>query len=58
MKKSVVLSTQNEFPKEFVLEDFLEKLIVIEKNEEGLKDIKSGKLCVMKSKENGNRWRK
>jgi predicted transcriptional regulator len=43
MKKAVILSALNEFPKEFNLEDFLERLIVIEKIDEGLKDIKENK---------------
>ncbi len=59
MKKSAVISTLNEFPKEFVLEDFLEKLIVIEKIDEGLKDIKEGKTMSHESvKKMVNRWRK
>lgn len=59
MKKSAVITTLSEFPKEFVLEDFLEKLIVIEKIDEGLKDMKEGKSMSHESvKKMVNRWRK
>lgn len=59
MKKSAVISTLNEFPKEFVLEDFLERLIVIEKIDEGLKDIREGKTVSHESvKKMASRWRK
>lgn len=59
MKKSAVLTTLNDFPREFVLEDFLEKLIVIEKIDEGLKDIKEGKTISHESlKKIVNRWQK
>ncbi|HEX9650938.1 MAG TPA: hypothetical protein VGA21_10280 [Cyclobacteriaceae bacterium] len=44
MKKAAVISALNEFPKEFDLEDFLERLIVINKIDEGLKDIKEDKI--------------
>lgn len=43
MKKTTVLNALNELPKEFNLNDFLERLLVIEKIDEGLKDIKEGK---------------
>jgi predicted transcriptional regulator len=43
MKKATVLSALNELPKEFNLDDFLERLLVIEKIDEGLKDLKEGK---------------
>lgn len=43
MKKSTIIHTLNDLPKEFPLEDFLEKLIVIEKIDEGLKDIKENR---------------
>jgi predicted transcriptional regulator len=44
MKKSTIINTLNELPKEFDLDDFLERLIVIEKIDEGLEDAKSGKI--------------
>jgi hypothetical protein len=42
MKKSTVLYTLNELPKEFKLDEFLERLIVIQKIDEGLEDAKAG----------------
>lgn len=42
MKKTTVLHTLNELPKQFDLDDFLEKLIVIEKIDEGIEDAKKG----------------
>ena len=43
MKKTTVINTLNEFPKEFALDELLEKLIIIDKIETGLKDSKEGK---------------
>ena len=43
MKKSSVVDTLNDFPKEFKLDDFFERLIVIQKIDEGLEDLKAGK---------------
>lgn len=43
MKKQVVINVLNDFPKEFILDDLFEKLLVIQKIEEGLDDIKTGK---------------
>jgi hypothetical protein len=42
MKKSTVIHTLNELPKEFKLDEFLERLIVIQKIDEGLEDAKAG----------------
>jgi predicted transcriptional regulator len=44
MKKSVAINALEELPKEFDLDIYLEKLIVIEKIDLGLSDIKSGKV--------------
>lgn len=44
MKKSAVIAALNEFPTEFELEEFFERLIVIEKIDEGLKDIEEGNI--------------
>jgi len=44
MKRTTALNTINDMPKEFELEELLERLIVIEKIDEGLKDIKEGKI--------------
>ena len=43
MKKATVISALNELPKEFNLDELLERLLVIEKIDEGLKDTKEGK---------------
>jgi predicted transcriptional regulator len=44
MKKTTVINTLAEFPKEFLLEDLLERLIILEKIEVGLKEAKEGKI--------------
>lgn len=44
MKKTTVINTLAEFPKEFLLEDLLERLIILEKIEIGLKEAKEGKV--------------
>jgi len=43
MKKETVLNTVNEFPKEIKLEELLERLVFIEKVENGLIQSKNGK---------------
>ncbi len=43
MKKAMVVQTLNEFPKEFKLDELVERLLVLEKIEEGLKEAKAGK---------------
>jgi len=43
MEKSTILHTLNKLPKKFDLDDFLERLIVIEKINEGLEEAKAGK---------------
>lgn len=43
MKKSTIIQTLNELPKEFDLDELLERLIVIEKIDEGMEDAKAGK---------------
>ncbi len=44
MKKSTVIQTLNELPREFKLDEFLERLIVIQKIDEGLEDAKAGNI--------------
>ena len=44
MQKSTIIHTLNELPKKFNLDDFLERLIVIEKIDEGMEEAKSGKI--------------
>ncbi|HVA99583.1 MAG TPA: hypothetical protein VNG53_11870 [Bacteroidia bacterium] len=43
MKKSTIIHTLSELPKEFDLDRFLERLIVIEKIDEGIREAKAGK---------------
>jgi predicted transcriptional regulator len=43
MLKSTIIHTLNELPSKFNLDDFLEKLIVIEKIDEGMEEAKTGK---------------
>jgi predicted transcriptional regulator len=43
MKKTTIISALSDLPKEINLDDFLERLIVIDKIEAGLKDAKEGK---------------
>lgn len=44
MKRSTIIDTLNELPKEFNLDDLLERLIVIEKIDEGLAEADAGKI--------------
>jgi predicted transcriptional regulator len=43
MQKSTIIKTLNELPNRFNLDDFLEKLIVIEKIDQGIQEAKEGK---------------
>ena len=43
MKKSTIIHTLNDLPNKFNLDDFLERLIVIEKIDEGMEEAKAGK---------------
>jgi predicted transcriptional regulator len=43
MKKSTIIHTLSELPKEFDLDSFLERLIIIEKIDEGMAEAKAGK---------------
>ena len=43
MKKTAVLNALNELPKEFKLDELLERLLVLEKIEEGLLEAKAGR---------------
>jgi len=59
MKKATVLNALNELPKEFNLDDFLERLLVIEKIDEGLEDMKEGKTVPHeKVKKMVSKWQK
>jgi predicted transcriptional regulator len=43
MQKSTIIHTLNELPNKFNLDEFLERLIVIEKIDEGMEEAKTGK---------------
>jgi predicted transcriptional regulator len=59
MKREKVIETLNELPKEFELEEFMEKLVFVEKVEEGLAQIKKGKTIThIEMKEMVKKWSK
>jgi predicted transcriptional regulator len=59
MKREKVIETLNELPKEFELEEFMEKLVFVEKVEEGLSQIKKGKTVThTEMKEIVKKWSK
>ncbi len=59
MKKATVISALNELPKEFNLDELLERLLVIEKIDEGLKEAKAGKTVSHESaKKIISKWQK
>ena len=59
MKRDKVLETINEFPKEFDLEELIEKLVFIDKVEKGLKQAEEGKTIPhSKVKATIKEWRK
>jgi predicted transcriptional regulator len=43
MQKSTIIQTLNELPNKFNLDDFLERVIVIEKIDQGMEEAKAGK---------------
>ena len=57
MKRDKAIDTVKELPKEFELEDLIEKLVVIEKVEQGLAQLKKGKTITQeKVKEIAKKW--
>lgn len=59
MKKSTAISAIEELPKEFELDILLERLVVIEKIDKGLADLKSGKIVSHDSvKKLAKKWQK
>jgi predicted transcriptional regulator len=59
MKREKVLEALNELPKEFELDVLLEKLVFVDKVNEGLSQIKKGKtLTHDKVKETVSKWQK
>ena len=45
MKREKVIATVNDLPQEFEMEELLEKLIFVEKIENGLKQLDSGQVA-------------
>jgi hypothetical protein len=59
MKRTNVISVLNELPKEFPLDELLERLLVIEKIEKGLSDLKEGKtISHAKVKKEAAKWQR
>ena len=59
IKKEQILATVNQFPDDVPLEDFIEKLIVIQKIDKGLNDIKDGRVYSHEeAKKKLNKWLK
>ncbi len=59
MKKSTAISAIEELPKEFELDILLERLVVIEKIDKGLADLKSSKIVSHDSvKKLAKKWQK
>jgi predicted transcriptional regulator len=59
MQKSTIINTLNELPNKFNLDEFLERLIVIEKIDEGIEEAKSGKtISHAKVKKMIDKWHK
>jgi DnaJ-class molecular chaperone len=60
VQKSTILNTLNELPDKFNLDEFLERLVVIEKINEGMVEAKAGKMVRLTGKgipfPNQNRW--
>jgi predicted transcriptional regulator len=59
IKKEQILATVNQYPDEVPLEDLIEKLIVIQKIDKGLEDIKEGRTYTNdEAKQKLNKWLK
>jgi predicted transcriptional regulator len=57
MKRDKAIDAVNELPKEFELEDLLERLVFVEKVEQGLAQLKKGKTVThAKVKEIVKKW--
>ena len=57
MKRDKAIDTVKELPKEFELEDLIERLVVIEKVDQGLAQLKKGKtISHAKVKEISKKW--
>jgi len=59
MQKSTIIHTLSKLPNKFNLDEFLERLIVIEKIDEGLEEAKAGKtISHDKVKKMVSKWHK
>jgi len=59
MKKQSLVEVVNELPKEFNLDELIEKLVVIEKIETGLNDVNNGRVISHKKvKKEIRKWGK
>jgi hypothetical protein len=59
MKRTNVLQVVNELPKEFSLDELMERLLVIEKIDKGLQDVKERKtVSHSKAKKEIDKWLK
>ena len=59
MKKQSLVRAINELPNEFNLDEFMEKLVVLEKIESGLNDVKNGRtISHEKVKKEVKKWLK
>ena len=59
MKKQSLVQVVNELPQEFNLDELMEKLVVLEKIESGLSDIKNGRtISHEKVKKEVKKWLK
>lgn len=57
MKKEKALDAVNDLPQEFELEELIEKLILVEKVESGLKQLDEGKVITHNDlKETAGKW--
>ena len=57
MKRDKLMDTIKDFPKEFELEDLIEKLVFVEKVEKGLTQAKEGKTIAHENvKEIAKKW--
>jgi hypothetical protein len=59
MKKTTIINTLNEFPQDVKLDELFEKLIIIDKMEVGLKEVKEGRtMCHADAKKEISIWLK
>ena len=59
MQKQSLVQIVNELPKEFNLDDLMEKLVVLEKIEMGLNDVRNGRtISHEKAKKEVKKWLK